>query len=79
MIDFIALTFMREKFDVYEEAGVKEYWVVHPEEQTILVYTLAVNGKYQGMLNPYIRTDLVSSVTLPDLLIDPQEVFPVEN
>ena len=31
---------LREKFDVYEEADVKEYWVVHPQEQTVLVYTL---------------------------------------
>ncbi len=31
---------LREKFDVYEEAGVREYWVVHPQEQTVLVYTL---------------------------------------
>jgi Uma2 family endonuclease len=29
---------LREKFDVYEEAGVNEYWVVHPQEQTVLVY-----------------------------------------
>ena len=70
---------LREKFDVYEEAGVKEYWVVHPQEQTILVYTLSANGKYQGMLKPYIRTDRVSSVTLPDLVIDFQEVFSIEN
>lgn len=70
---------LREKFDVYEEAGVKEYWVVHPQEHTILVYTLSVHGKYQGMLKPYIRTDRVSSVTLPDLVIDLQEVFPTEN
>lgn len=69
---------LREKFDVYEEAGVNEYWVVHPQEQTILVYTLTVNGKYQGMLKPYIRTDRVSSITLPDLVIDLQEVFPME-
>lgn len=69
---------LREKFDVYEEAGVKEYWVVHPQEQTILVYTLTVNGKYHGMLKPYIRADRVSPMTFPDLVIDLQEVFPVE-
>lgn len=69
---------LREKFDVYEEAGVKEYWVVHAREQTILVYTLSAKGKFEAMLKPYVRTDRVSSVTLPDLVIDLQEVFPVE-
>lgn len=70
---------LREKFDVYEEAGVNEYWVVHPQEQTVLAYTLSVNGKYQGILKPYIRTDRVSPITLPDLTIELSEVFPVEN
>ena len=37
---------LREKFEVYEEAGVNEYWVGHPQEQTLLVYTLDQNGKY---------------------------------
>lgn len=69
---------LREKFDVYEEAGVKEYWVVHPQERTLLVYTLSENGKYKGILKPYIRTDRVSPIILPDLIIEMQEVFPVE-
>jgi Uma2 family endonuclease len=70
---------LREKFDVYEEAGVKEYWVVHPQEQTILVYTLNTKAKYEGMLTPYVRTDKVSSVTLPDLTINLGEVFPLDE
>ena len=67
---------LREKFDVYEEAGVKEYWVVHPQEQTILVYTLDENGKYKGILKPYVRTDRISPLTLPNLTIDLEQVFP---
>ena len=66
---------INEKFEVYEEAGVKEYWVVHPQEQTILVYTLDLKGKYQGNLKPYIRTDKISSSVLPGLTIDLSEVF----
>lgn len=67
---------LREKFDVYEKAGVKEYWVVHPQEQTVLVYTLDQSGKYKGILKPYIRTDQVSPVTVLGLTIDLGEVFP---
>ncbi len=67
---------LREKFDVYEEAGVNEYWVVHPQEQTVLVYTLNTLNQYEGILKPYIRTDRVSSQTLPELIIDLSEVFP---
>lgn len=67
---------LREKFDVYEEAGVKEYWVVHPQEQTLLIYTLNASGKYEGILKPYIRTDRVSPLTLSGLTISLEEVFP---
>jgi len=66
---------LREKFEIYEEAGVNEYWVVHPQEQTILVYILE-QGKYKGILKPYVRTDKVSPVTLPELTIVLEDVFP---
>ena len=29
---------MNDKYDLYEEAGVKEYWVVFPEEQVVQIY-----------------------------------------
>lgn len=70
---------LREKFEVYEVSGVKEYWVVHPQEQTVLVYTIDEHGKYKGILRPYIRTDQVSPVTLPGLTIDLEQVFPLED
>jgi Uma2 family endonuclease len=64
------------KFDVYEESGVKEYWVVHPQEQTVLVYILDESGKYKGDRRPYVATDLISSSTLPGLIINLNDVFP---
>ena len=67
---------LREKFDVYEEAGVKEYWAVNPQEQTVLVFILDETGKYVGILKPYVRTDKISSITLPGLIIDLSLVFP---
>ncbi|MBX2899674.1 MAG: Uma2 family endonuclease [Cyclobacteriaceae bacterium] len=66
---------LNEKFEVYEEAGVKEYWVVHPGEQTVLVYTLNDGGTYEGILKPYVRTDKVQPKTLPGLTIDLTEIF----
>jgi Uma2 family endonuclease len=66
---------LNEKFDVYEEAGVKEYWVVHPQEQTVLVYLLNAEGKYEGTRKPYVRTDEITSVTLQGFKISLEEVF----
>ncbi len=36
---------MGKKFDAYEEAGVKEYWVVYPKAG-LTVFLLQDNGKY---------------------------------
>jgi Uma2 family endonuclease len=70
---------LREKFQVYEDAGVKEYWVIHPQEQTVLVYLLNAKGKYEGLLTPYIRTDPVAVITLPGLVINLEEIFPEDG
>lgn len=34
------------KYDLYERHGVKEYWIIHPAERTLLVYKSGENGKY---------------------------------
>ena len=37
-----------EKFALYEEQGVKEYWIVHPEDEAITVFLLQENEKYDN-------------------------------
>ena len=39
---------MREKYDLYEEHGVKEYWIVDPKYKTVNVYLLQEDGKYNN-------------------------------
>jgi Uma2 family endonuclease len=36
---------LKNKYEVYEEAGVPEYWVVSAQDETVLVYTLT-GGRY---------------------------------
>ena len=35
-----------DKFNLYEEHGVKEYWIVNPDSKNINVFILQENGKY---------------------------------
>ncbi|MEZ4847443.1 MAG: Uma2 family endonuclease [Bacteroidia bacterium] len=70
---------LREKFDVYEFSGVKEYWLAHPHEQTLLVYRLNQLGKYVGDPYPYVRTDKVKVGIFDDFHLDLNQIFPQEG
>ncbi len=37
---------LTEKFDLYEASGVREYWVVFPYEEGVMVFILQPDGKY---------------------------------
>ena len=62
------------KYDLYEKHGVKEYWIIHPAEQTLLVYKRGTDGRY-GAADRYAGDDKVSVPLLGDLVIDLAEVF----
>ncbi|MGA0558256.1 Uma2 family endonuclease [Larkinella sp. VNQ87] len=65
---------MKVKFEAYEEAGVREYWVVQPEYDNVLVYTLNEQGRFIGQ-HPYDESDWITPTIFPDLQIDLHEVF----
>jgi len=66
---------LNEKFDLYQHAGVKEYWIVHPKDQTVLVYLLE-NGQYTLQQNrPYTNSDQIPSTIFTDLVLEMEEVF----
>lgn len=67
---------LREKFELYEFSGVREYWIVHPHEHTLLVYKLDENGKYVGQQRPYVREDQVAISIFEDFVMNLADVFP---
>ena len=67
-------TEMRDKFDLYQEAGVLEYWVVRPNEKTIQVWVLNEQGRYIG-LPPTVEGDILTTPIIPNLAVDVTEVF----
>jgi Uma2 family endonuclease len=59
---------LNEKFHLYEEAGVREYWVVFPKEKTT-VFLLQENGKFdQG--TTYVYGAKVESTIFKGLEVD---------
>jgi len=65
---------MREKFDAYEQAGVREYWIINPLDKNVIIYLLNEAGNFYG-LNPYIETDTLSSSIFPELKINLPDIF----
>ncbi|MEM6963841.1 MAG: Uma2 family endonuclease [Bacteroidota bacterium] len=67
---------LTEKFDIYQNAGVQEYWVVFPFEQTITVYILGKNGKYQILrTNPFVKGEKITVGIFSDFAVELEEVF----
>lgn len=64
----------KTKFDLYQRVGVLEYWIIHPAEQTLLVYNRGANGLY-GAADRYAGNDQVPVPLLGDLVINLAEVF----
>ena len=69
-------TEMKDKFDLYEEAGVQEYWIVFPGERSVLIFKLGDNGRYIG-LQPAIESDILTTPIIPGLEVDLKDVFNV--
>jgi len=64
---------LRNKYEVYEEAAVKEYWIVSPQDKTFLKYTL-INGAYQPSKLMTIG-DIITTEILPGLELSLEIVF----
>lgn len=62
------------KFELYERSGVREYWIIHPAECSLLVYKLNEDGSY-GAPERYAADDKVPVPLFGDLVIDLAEVF----
>jgi Uma2 family endonuclease len=65
---------VRLKYDLYEESGVTEYWLVFPYEQIVQQFVLDDNGKYQ-LRALYPGNETASPHLFPDLQIDLNDVF----
>ncbi len=64
---------MKYKFDLYQEAGVLEYWIVNPADKTFFIYVLKDN-QFIGM-HPLIEEDTIQSKLFPQLDFKLESIF----
>ena len=55
-------------------AGVKEYWLINPNDKSLLIFELDKNGKYQPT-KPLTMGDVARSRVLTGFAVDLDEVF----
>ena len=60
------------KFNKYLQAGVREYWIVNPDNSSANVF-IWENGKYTA--SAYGKSDTLSSHTLPGCVISLADIF----
>lgn len=65
---------MKIKLALYERHGVKEYWVVEPFEQMLLLFSLETGEQY-GKPKTFLPPDKVESEAIKGLTVDLKEVF----
>ena len=65
---------MQIKYELYQQSGVHEYWIVYPEQQAIHQFILDDKGVYQ-LKKMYAEDDKITPSLFPDLAVDLIEVF----
>ena len=71
---------LNEKFDLYQESGVKEYWVVFPSDKAIMLFVLGEDEQYdKGTLYSIDDDFMLCSKTIEGLQIDLKLVFDSVN
>ena len=65
---------LHEKLNIYETFGVREYWIVHPKDKTMLIMTPDKDGYYRPS-RLMTTGDVIDSRIFPGLKLDLDELF----
>lgn len=66
---------MIHKLRLYERHGVREYWVVHPVDRVVMMWTLGDDGRYGAVLIEETQGSQASAL-FPDRVLEWDVLFP---
>lgn len=64
---------LTDKYLLYEKSGVKEYWIVYPENKAMAIYTL--EDKKFGLPQVFTAEDTINVNLFSGLIVDLSKVF----
>jgi Uma2 family endonuclease len=67
-------TELKEKFELYQDNGVLEYWIVNPTENVIQVWKL-IEGAKLLTAAPFLEGDLITTPLIPHLELSVSDAF----
>lgn len=66
-------TDLKDKYHLYAESGVIEYWIIYPQEEVVHQYVLK-EEKYEQH-GVYVKSDNVNPFLFPDLTVPLEKIF----
>ena len=66
---------MQRKKEVYEEAGVREYWLIDPSYETVRVYHLDAPSAQLVLVKEYIEDETIRSIIASDFTVAVNDIF----
>jgi Uma2 family endonuclease len=68
---------LREKYDLYQRMGVREYWVIDPAGESIDRFVRGENGLFgpPELRDQFFKKGPISSTVLEGFAFDPEELF----
>ncbi len=69
----------KDKFDLYEENGLREYWLADPLAHSLSVFVLDEATAHYRLVGEYAGPGPVPCATLPELNLQWEDVFPAAD
>jgi Uma2 family endonuclease len=65
---------VRLKYELYEESGIREYWIINPTEENIVVLMFNPSARFEG-LRMYAGGDTITSIAVTGFELNVDRLF----
>jgi Uma2 family endonuclease len=70
---------VKDKFELYQDAGVYEYWVVDPDRRVVHIYRRGIDKRFIAVSPLLTDEDTLDSSVLQGFSVSLEHIFPAEK